>query len=426
MGCRQVESVLVLSSQDSSPAVHTYWPSGFYVRPWQFLRHQPVWRALIWSAILSVLFLPAVIATVILLPWLPLSARAADSIGRLGARWMGVTVPDRRVNRWFDWQQTAELIALLFVSFVSFLVNVFLGFFTAVLAATPFLWAQDDLRQGTGIDLNFLQIDHTGVIVAFLLIAAAASALVLIYVGWVITGCSVAATVASNSTTSSDVADLTRSRAVLADAFTGERRRIERELHDGAQQYLTALQLNVAALEMTARTGQELAEPMDKVKANARQALESLRATVRGIYPQVLADKGLVAAVDELVSHSGLDHRFVLVGEEDAFELTDTPALLLYHCTAEALTNAVKHGGADTVRVTLSDDNGHTVLTVDDNGVGTGTGASTAKVAAASDEGGTGIAGLKERAAALGGTVQLSDLGTSQGQWTTRLETRLP
>ncbi|MDN6258972.1 MAG: sensor histidine kinase [Corynebacterium sp.] len=333
-------------------------------------------------------------------------------------------MPDRPGNRWVDWRQSAERCAQLLLSFAAFLLSLSLGLLTCVLAATPFMWASRGFPGGTGIDLGVLEIHDTGALVAIVGAGAAVCALAFLYASWVITGCSVAVTVASNSTVSPDVAEITRSRAVLADAFTGERRRIERELHDGAQQYLTALQLNVAALEMTARTGQELTEPMDKVKVNARQALESLRATVRGIYPQVLADKGLVAAVDELVSHSGLDHRFVLDGAEDDFRLTDTPALLLYHCTAEALTNAVKHGDADAVRVTLSDDNGHTVLAVDNNGTGTGTG--SAKVAAASDGGGTGIAGLTERAAALGGTVQLSDLGTSQGRWTTRLETRLP
>ncbi|MGO1948611.1 MAG: histidine kinase [Mycobacteriaceae bacterium] len=395
-----------------TPAIR-YWPEGFNARPWRFISHQPVWRAVCWAALLTVLFLPALVATLVLLPWLPLSARASDIVGRLGARWMRVPVQDRRVSRWFDWRQTMELLALLVIGFVAFVAIGMVGLVTGVLAVTPFAVAQQGVT-GPILDLGFWQTDSFVVLTAICAVVTVLGVLILLYACWVITGCAVAATVASNTTTAQEVEELTRSRAVLTDAFTGERRRIERELHDGAQQYLTALQLNVATLELTAEKGGDVTPPLTDVKTNARQALDALRSTVRGIYPQVLADKGLVEAVRELVAHSGVDGNVMerLSPGADG-QLSDTPALLLYHCASEGLTNAVKHGEASCVLVTISFNRDATVLTVDDDGAGlTSRGVD-----------GTGIAGLTERAATLGGTVSLGDI---PGDWSTRLEMRLP
>lgn len=392
-----------------------YWPAGFATAPWRFLLHRPVWKAVLWALLLALLFLPAVILALFLLPWLPLSARAADFVGRLGARWMGITVPERPTNRWFDWRQVVELIVQLVLGFAAFALVFTVGVFTVVVAAVPFIYR----RSFDGnLDLVFWSTTWPPAVFGVCWAMALAGLLAFLYLSWVITGCSVATTVASNTTTDAEVAELTRSRAVLADAFTGERRRIERELHDGAQQYLTALQLNVATLELSASQGGDLAEPMAEVKTNARQALESLRTTVRGIYPQVLADKGLVEAVHELVAHSGLDGEVSSVHATGGpGELTDTPALLLYHCAAEGLTNASKHGDATKVLVTITFREDATVLTVDDDGTGTA-GTATARTGT-----GTGLDGLRERAATLGGTVELT---TAPTPWATRLEMSLP
>jgi signal transduction histidine kinase len=391
----------------ASSAPIRYWPAGFTTRPWLFVVRRPLWKAVAWTLLLAALFLPAIIAALVLLPWLPLSSRAADGFGRLGARWMVVPVPDRRVSRWFDWRQTVELVAQLVLGFVAFALVCTAGVFTVVVAAVPFLYRGS---VDGNLDLVFWHTTWPPAVFGVCWVMALIGLLLFLYLSWVITGCSVAATVASNTSSDAEIAELTRSRAVLADAFTGERRRIERELHDGAQQYLTALQLNVAALELTAHNGGDLAAPMAEVKTNARQALDALRATVRGIYPQVLADKGLVEAVRELVAHSGIDGEVRTTGSPG--ELTDTPALLLYHCVAEGLTNAAKHADATAVLVTVCFRRDATLLTVDDNGTGVSTPGT-----------GTGIAGLRERAATLGGTVELTD---APAPWTTRLEMRLP
>lgn len=176
------------------------------------------------------------------------------------------------------------------------------------------------------------------------------------------------------------------SRTVLIDSFSGERRRIERELHDGPQQYLTALRLNLAAV----RRGD--AGVLDVADYNASQALAALRNIVRGIALQVLFDRGLIAALEELLAHSGLDTSLICRGTAS---LDETPALLAYHCVAEGLTNAVKYGQATQVTVEV-DMRSVIRVSVCDNGVGPG------------EKGeGTGIAGLDERAAALGGSVYL-------------------
>jgi signal transduction histidine kinase len=282
--------------------------------------------------------------------------------------------------------------------------------FTVVVAVVPFIYRSS---VDGNLDLVFWHTTWPPAVFTVCWAMALIGLLLFLCLSWVITGCSVATTVASNTTTDAEVAELTRSRAVLADAFTGERRRIERDLHDGAQQYLTALQLNVATLELTAAHGGDLGAPLTEVKTNARQALDALRATVRGIYPQVLADKGLVEAVRELVAHAGIRGEVTATG--DPAGLTDTPALLLYHCAAEGLTNAVKHGDA-------TDGPGRHRLPGGRHGPHRQ--GRRERISGAGDvPTGTGIAGLRERAAALGGTVALAD---APAPWTTRLEMRLP
>lgn len=400
------------------------WPAGFDIRPWRFLTRLPVWRALVWTLLLAVLFLPCFVAAVVLLPWLPLSARASDVVGRTGARWMRVAVPRRRVGRWFDWPQAVDLVAQLVLAFAAFVLTLSLGVVTVFLAGIPFFYRES---QDGVLSFGFWETGWPPAVFGVCWLLTFLGALVFLYASWLLTGCSVAATVLSNTPAQDRVADLTRSRAVLTDAFTGERRRIERELHDGPQQYLTALQLNVATAELTATRGGDISAELADIRVNARQALDALRTTVRGIYPQVLADKGLIAALQELTAHAGVDSRVVDERTPDSRQLTDTPALLLYHCAAEGMTNAVRHGSATAVQVTVRDSDGpgagagSTVLTVDDNG--SGLSESPAAPGSGSTDS-TGIAGLRERAATLGGTLSLSS--SPDAAWTTRLEMRLP
>jgi signal transduction histidine kinase len=191
------------------------------------------------------------------------------------------------------------------------------------------------------------------------------------------------------------VEELRRSRARIVEAGTAERRRLERNLHDGAQQRLVALSLTMRLAQGRLRKDPEGAE---KLLAGAQdelgRALEELRELARGIHPAVLSDRGLKAALEALAGRSPVP-----------VELEGTPPERLpppveaaaYFVVAEALTNVVKYANASQARVSVSRINGHAVVEVADDGVG---GADPGR--------GSGLRGLADRISALDGTLVLS------------------
>ncbi len=191
------------------------------------------------------------------------------------------------------------------------------------------------------------------------------------------------------------VRELTRSRARLVDAYEVERRRIERDLHDGAQQRLVALSmtLGLAALELDGHSD-AARDLIDRAADQAAAALGELRDLIRGIHPQVLTDHGLAAAVQELADRS-------TVPVAVAVDLPDRPSSTVestaYFVIAEALANAVKHASATVITVTASAAAGRLRVRIHDDGTG---GADPTR--------GTGLAGITARVAALDGTVTLS------------------
>ncbi|WP_239501956.1 sensor histidine kinase [Streptomyces qinglanensis] len=182
--------------------------------------------------------------------------------------------------------------------------------------------------------------------------------------------------------------EVTASRARLADAFEGERRRIERDLHDGAQQRLTGLimKLGLARLD---------ADPalVAEAQEEARAALGDLRDLVRGLHPPVLTDRGLGAALGALAERAPLPVRV-----EDRLGARPAEALEVaaYFAAAEALANVAKHSGAAHAEVTVG---GGRMLTVEVRDDGRG-GADPAR--------GTGLTGLADRLAVHGGRLRLS------------------
>ncbi|MFB9903817.1 sensor histidine kinase [Allokutzneria oryzae] len=158
---------------------------------------------------------------------------------------------------------------------------------------------------------------------------------------------------------------LRSSRLRLVDAFELERRRIERDLHDGAQQRLLSLimTLGLLRLEVPERS-RGLA---DKAQDEARAALEELRELVRGIHPAVLTDSGLVAALHELGDRCPVR---VDVVADAVDRLPETIESTAYFCVSEALTNLVRHSGADRARVELRQRGNKVLITVWDNGKG--------------------------------------------------------
>lgn len=361
--------------------------------------------ALAWSFILGLLFIPGLIVSVVLLPWIPLIGRGADWLSRWAAECLGTPIPNRVTNRWFDIRNFVNLLVQLVIGIVTFTAWVGGGCTVGVLFGAPFLVDQLDF-------LNWTLTDPAQKIIVSWIFAILCLALTIaINLGAGLLSVWLARAILAPSSE-----EVSQSRDVLIDSFSGERRRIERELHDGPQQHLTALKLNIAAARM-GKTENEVSEALSAADHNATQALAQLRTVVLGIAPPVLFENGLVAAVEELAAHSGMQVSVRQEGVSDFGPLDETTALLAYHCVAEGLTNATKHGHADRAEIAIAihtpkkaimSHRGTLTVSVRDNGTGLEgrLGADAADVVKHSD--GTGIAGLRERAAALGGTVSLT------------------
>jgi signal transduction histidine kinase len=168
-----------------------------------------------------------------------------------------------------------------------------------------------------------------------------------------------------------------------------ERRRIQRNLHDGAQQRITTVLLDLGRLRQAPRDHPEL---IDSAIEQLSAGLQEIRELARGLHPSVLAERGLVTAVEALAMRASIPTD-VLADVRTG--LPDQVEAAAYYVVSEGLTNAYKHGGAEKVTIRL-----HTrskVLTVEvlDDGIG------------GADEEGSGLRGLEDRIEALGGTLAL-------------------
>ncbi|MFB4271597.1 histidine kinase [Nonomuraea sp. GTA35] len=191
------------------------------------------------------------------------------------------------------------------------------------------------------------------------------------------------------------VRSLTSSRARLIDAFESERRRIERDLHDGAQQRLLRLGMTLVTAQLELDHGPEAARALLAQAADeARAALAELRALVHGIHPRVLTDLGLHAAVADLAAGLAVP---VTVAMDVPQRLPAPVESTAYFVVAEALTNAGRHAAATEITVTGSATADTLTIVVGDNGKG---GADPAL--------GTGLTGLADRVDALAGTITLT------------------
>ncbi|MEU7723686.1 sensor domain-containing protein [Streptomyces sp. NPDC040724] len=192
------------------------------------------------------------------------------------------------------------------------------------------------------------------------------------------------------------VLELTRSRVRLVEAFEAERRRIERDLHDGAQQQLVALSMTLGLAELELRGLPQAAEAAALVargRGEARVALEQLRDLVRGIHPQVLTDHGLAAAVTEVA----LRHPVPVTVDLDLPRLPEPVEITAYFTVTEALANAAKHSGASRIAVAGRVEGDRLTLSVTDDGRG-----------GADPGAGAGLAGLADRVAMLKGRLVVS------------------
>ncbi|MGV9451888.1 sensor histidine kinase [Streptomyces sp. NPDC003635] len=189
------------------------------------------------------------------------------------------------------------------------------------------------------------------------------------------------------------VVELTRSRVRIVDAFEAERRRIERDLHDGAQQRLVALTMTLGLARLDAPPG-PLADQLAKAHDEAGKALAELRELIHGIHPKVLADYGLDAAVADAADRSAVP---VDVDLDLPGRLPQAVESAAYFVVCEALANVAKHSGADRAAVSGGHADGRLVLQVRDDGRG------------GADAGlGTGLTGLADRVSVLDGRLSLS------------------
>jgi signal transduction histidine kinase len=173
-----------------------------------------------------------------------------------------------------------------------------------------------------------------------------------------------------------------------------ERRRLERDLHDGAQQRLVSLALTLRmAREKLGPDAGEAGRLLDRSRQELDEALQEIRELARGIHPTVLSDRGLGAAVEALAHRAPLP---VELGEMPAQELPEQVELAAYFVVSEALTNVAKHASATHASVTVTNDDGRLAVEVSDDGVG---GADIAL--------GTGLRGLRDRLAAIDGQFEI-------------------
>jgi signal transduction histidine kinase len=191
--------------------------------------------------------------------------------------------------------------------------------------------------------------------------------------------------------------ELKASRQRLVAAQDHERRRLERDLHDGAQQHLVALKTRLAlAQRLTDRDPGKAEQLIANLEQEADEALDTLRDLARGIYPPVLADQGLDAALRAQASKSPLD---VDVQAEDIARYAQDIEAAIYFCCLEALQNVAKYANANHATITLHQRAGKVTFSVIDDGVGFDP-ASTAK--------GSGTQNMADRLAVMGGTLTVA------------------
>jgi signal transduction histidine kinase len=189
-----------------------------------------------------------------------------------------------------------------------------------------------------------------------------------------------------------EVLETTRAGAV--DVQETDLRRIERDLHDGAQARLVALGMNLGMAEQKFANDPEAArELVAEARVGIEVALKELRDLARGIHPPVLTDRGLGAAIDALVDHSALPVDVMVAAGPRPAPAVETAA---YFVAAEALTNAAKHANATQVTIRVSRERGRLVLEVGDDGAG------------GADPVGGGLSGLRRRVEALDGTLTVT------------------
>ena len=198
----------------------------------------------------------------------------------------------------------------------------------------------------------------------------------------------------ANDALRAQVSQLTETRARVVDAADAERRRIERDLHDGAQQQLVSLAMNLGRAKAKFDSDPEGAkELVAQAHQEAKDSITELRNVVRGVHPAVLTDRGLDAALSALAARSPVPVRVDVDVRERP---SPTVEAVAYFVVSESLTNIARHSGATRAAVHIERDGDRLLVSVTDDGHG-----------GATESPGGGLAGLRDRVAAVDGTFRL-------------------
>jgi signal transduction histidine kinase len=352
------------------------------------------------------------------LPVLALTLLAWRAGAWLERRWLraslGLTIPDPyrplpRGSLWqrarvlagdpATWKDLVYLVVLFPLGLIWFVVTATLWSFGLTFLTTPlWYWIPDQGAQiSTGSPRSVLVLDT----LPEALVAAVAGAVGCVAAAWAVKAMAAAhGAVASALLGSSQrqlqarVAALEASRDRAVDSAEAERRRIERDLHDGAQQRLVALAMDLGMARAKLATDPAAATALvGEAHEEAKRALAELRDLARGIHPAVLADRGLDAAISALAARSPVPVEV----EVDAERLPAPVESAAYFVVAEALANAAKHARAAEIGVRIARHRDLLIVEVMDDGAG---GADPAR--------GSGLRGLADRVAAVDGRLTVT------------------
>ena len=317
-------------------------------------------------------------------------------------RWRGDTILQRVRNAVTDpmtWRELVWLILMFGIGTASFIAGVTafsigLGFLTLPLWA----WSLPD-----GVEVGVTTIRSVGWMVVFSAVAGPPAA---VLGAWVLRGSALVQAKLAQALLEGEeqerITELQVSRAGAVDAAAGELRRIERDLHDGAQARLVALAMEIGmAREQLRRDPEAAAALLAGAHEDAKTALVELRDLARGIHPAILTDRGLDAAVSALAARCPVPCTVAIDLPERLPAAIESAA---YFTIAEALTNVAKHSGASRCAITGEIKDMVLSIEVADDGRG-----------GLRESAGTGIAGLRGRVEALDGrllVVSPDDAGT--------------
>jgi signal transduction histidine kinase len=303
-------------------------------------------------------------------------------------------------DRWLSvrrWRDAGYVAAALLLDGAVLAVLSLLGTSAVAMLAAPLLASRDD-----PVNVGPWQADDAAS--AALLAVIGLVLLVVVAYAWTLGACLQVALLRRTTDAGRQqalAAELTAvdaSRTRLVESFDSERRRIERDLHDGAQQRLVtlAMGLGITRLEVVEALGADHPAAVGVTAAHeqAKVLMDELRAFVRGIHPKVLTDVGLVAALDQLTAAAPIDMTVTSTLGRRPSPPVETTA---YFAASEALTNVVRHSRATRAIVTLDRDGDDVVVEVRDDGVG--------GAAARPD---SGLTWMADRLAAVGGTLAVA------------------